>query len=130
MSLSFLMTIPWLPPEDLPLNAKNNGHLQHKLEATTSEFFYDACDQKTQALLSACEWYITTRASALTLVIVCPDGVTNWRVLDHIVNICKYLEPLSKTAKIRVYPPVGQGSPIEIRIDEINVFQDSYSPKL
>lgn len=121
------MDKPSLPPDDLP-PAKAGGLdrlLRRQLEESTSKRFYEACDRITQLLLSSCEWYITTNASALTLVINCPDVATNWYILSNIVAIGSRLEQFSSSAKIRVCPPIGKGTPFEIRVDEISVYRDS-----
>lgn len=121
------MNKPSLPPEDLPPSEATplDRILRRQLEETTSQHFYEACDRTTQALLSCCEWYVTTQASALTLVINCPDMNMNWRVLSNIVQLGSALEQIAKSAKIRVCPPVDMGTPFEIRVDEISVYRDS-----
>jgi hypothetical protein len=121
------MDKPSLPPDDLPSAkaARLDRLLRRQLEESTSKRFYEACDRITQVLLSSCEWYITTNASALTLVINCPDIATNWHILSNIVAIGSRLEQFSSSAKIRVCPPIGKGTPFEIRVDEISVYRDS-----
>ncbi|MEB3182590.1 MAG: hypothetical protein VKL59_26670 [Nostocaceae cyanobacterium] len=98
--------------------------LMHQLENSVAKLFYEACDSSSQKLLSNCKWYITTYARAMTLVIKCPDQVTNWRVLQEIVKIGMGLEQFVKSAKIRVCPPENEGTPFEIRVDEISVYKD------
>jgi hypothetical protein len=121
------MNKPSLPPEDLPpaKDTRVDRILRRQLEESTGNRFYEACDRAIQELLSSCEWYITTNASAMTLVIACSDMQTNWHILNNIVAIGSRLEQISKTAKIRVCPPVGMGSPFEIRVDKISVYRDS-----
>lgn len=121
------MNKPALPPEDLPPaeTTQLDRILRRKLEDTTSQHFYEACDRTIQALLSRCEWYVTTQASALTLVINCPDMNTNWQILSCIVQLGSTLEQIAKSAKVRVCPPTGMGTPFEIRVDEISVYRDS-----
>lgn len=121
------MNKPALPPEDWPPveTTKIDRILRRQLEESATQHFYEACDRATQALLSRCEWYITTQASALTLVIACPDKETNWQVLNNIVPLGSQLEQIAKSAKIRVCSPTGMGSPYEIRVDEISVYRDS-----
>jgi len=116
-----------LPPDDLPPREVTgwDGVMRRQLEDAASSFFYAACDRPTQELLSSCEWYITTNANALTLAIACPDMATNWRVLNSVVALGSSLEQLSSRAKIRVCPPIGWGTPFEIRVDEISVYRDS-----
>jgi len=98
--------------------------LMQQLENSIAKLFYAACDSSIQTLLSNCKWYITTYARAMTLVIECPDRVTNWRVLEEIVKIGAELEQFVKSAKIRVCPPKNEGTPFEIRVDEISVYKD------
>jgi hypothetical protein len=121
------MPDPLLSPEDCPppRTTRVDRMLQRQLENSLDKHFYQAGDRLIQSLLSRCEWYITTNATALTLVIACPDPLTNWKVLHHIVKIGRKLEAFSDSAKIRVCPPTGTGTPFEIRVDELSVYQDS-----
>ncbi|MBD2519115.1 hypothetical protein H6G93_29980 [Nostoc sp. FACHB-973] len=98
--------------------------LRQQLEYSISKYFYDACDRTIQNLLSNCRWYVTTHASAMTLVIECPDQVTNWRILQQIVPMGTLLNQIISSAKIRVCPPEGQGVPFEMRVDELSVYRD------
>ncbi|MEH1846376.1 MAG: hypothetical protein V7L25_15600 [Nostoc sp.] len=98
--------------------------LRQQLEDSISKYFYDACDRTIQNLLSTCRWYVTTHANALTLVIECPDQVTNWRILQKIVPMGTLLYGVVSSAKIRVCPPEIQGVPFEMRVDELSVYRD------
>ncbi|MEH2290277.1 hypothetical protein [Nostoc sp.] len=98
--------------------------LRQQLEDSISRYFYDACDRMIQNLLSNCRWYVTTHANALTLVIECPDTVTNWRILQQIVPMGTLLYGIISSAKIRVCPPEIQGIPFEMRVDELSVYRD------
>ncbi|GAX37643.1 hypothetical protein [Nodularia sp. NIES-3585] len=98
--------------------------LRQQLEYSISRYFYDGCDRIIQNLLSNCRWYVTTRANAMTLVIECPDQVTNWRVLRQIVPMGTLLNSIISSAKIRVCPPDSQGVPFEMRVDELSVYRD------
>ncbi|WP_138496995.1 hypothetical protein [Nostoc sp. PA-18-2419] len=98
--------------------------LRQQLEYSISKYFYDGCDRTIQNLLSNCRWYVTTHASAMTLVIECTDQVTNWRVLQQIVPMGTLLNQIISSAKIRVCPPEGQGVPFEMRVDELSVYRD------
>ncbi|MBE9199926.1 MULTISPECIES: hypothetical protein [unclassified Nodularia (in: cyanobacteria)] len=98
--------------------------LRQQLEYSISRYFYDGCDRIIQNLLSNCRWYVTTRANAMTLVIECPDQVTNWRVLRQIVPMGTLLNSIISSAKIRVCPPDSQGIPFEMRVDELSVYRD------
>ncbi len=98
--------------------------LRQQLEDSISKYFYEGCDRIIQNLLSNCRWYVTTRANAMTLVIECPDQVTNWRVLRQIVPMGTLLNSIISSAKIRVCPPDSQGIPFEMRVDELSVYRD------
>ncbi|WP_026731069.1 hypothetical protein [Fischerella sp. PCC 9605] len=98
--------------------------LRQRLENSISSYFYNACDRTIQNLLSSCRWYVTSHASALTLVIECTDQITNWRVLQKIVPMAAVLGEIVSSAKIRVYPPKKEGMPFEMRVDELSVYRD------
>jgi hypothetical protein len=99
--------------------------LRQQLEYSLSKYFYQECDRSIQNLLSSCRWYMTTHASTLTLVIECPDQMTNWRVLQKIVPMGTILNSIVSSAKIRVCPPEGHGiHPFEMRVDELSVYRD------
>ncbi|NMG05559.1 hypothetical protein [Brasilonema sp. UFV-L1] len=98
--------------------------LRQQLEYSISRYFYEGCDRNLQDLLSNCRWYVTTHLSTLTLVIECPDQVTNWRVLQNLVRMARLLCQIVSNAKIRVCPPKSQGMPFEMRVDELSVYQD------
>jgi len=98
--------------------------LRQQLEKSLSKFFYDSCDRKIRDLLSVCRWYVTTHTSAMTLVIECPDQVTNWRILQKMVSMASLLNTIASSAKIRVCPPSTQGMPFEMRVDELSVYQE------
>lgn len=98
--------------------------LRQQLEDSISRYFYDACDRTIQNLLSNCRWYVTTHANVLTLVIECPDQVTNWRILQQIVPMGTLLYGIVSSAKIRVCPPESQVVPFEMRVDELSVYRD------
>jgi hypothetical protein len=115
-----------LPDDDLPPASLSEPDetLRHQLEEAIARRFYESCDGVTQSLLTVCSWHITTQATALTLVINCPDLAVNWRVLNHLANLATPLEALAPNAHIRICPPEGAGEPLNIRIDEIPVFRD------
>jgi len=115
--------MPSRPADDLP-QSQFDGAFQHHLEEAIARRLYETCDGVTQALLTGCEWFITTNAPALTLVVNCPNPATNWRILNHIVSLAEALETFAHDARIRICSPVGLGEPLEIRIDEIPVFRD------
>lgn len=98
--------------------------LRQQLEYSISRYFYEGCDRNVQNLLSHCRWYMTTHASALTLVIECPDQVSNWRILQKIVPMASLLYSIVSSAKIRVCPPEANAVPFEMRVDELSVYRD------
>jgi len=98
--------------------------LRQQLEGSISRYFYQSSDRTIQNLLSNCRWYVTTHASAMTLVIECPDQVTNWRVLQKIVPMAMTLQSIISSAKIRVCPPESESVPFEMRVDELSVYRD------
>jgi hypothetical protein len=98
--------------------------LRQQLEYSVSRYFYDKCDRTLQDLLSGCRWYMTTQSDALTLVVECPDQVTNWLVLRNMVPMARILCKVIATAKIRVCPPESLGLPFEMRVDELGVYRE------
>ncbi|OCQ99722.1 hypothetical protein BCD67_15045 [Oscillatoriales cyanobacterium USR001] len=120
------MNHPEMFDDDLPplQTALDNRMLQRQLENSIEKYFYQDCDSRTKLLLSKCEWYITVNANAVVLTIECPDSVTNWRILQNLIKIGSVLENL-ESAKIRVCPPPGTGTPFEMRVKEIFVYRDS-----
>ncbi|TBR61860.1 hypothetical protein B4U84_14145 [Westiellopsis prolifica IICB1] len=120
------MNKEFLPKDDLhPLQLTSADIiLRQQLENSISCYFYNACDRTIQKLLSSCRWYILSHANALTLVVECPDQITNWRVLQKIVPMAAILGDIINSAKIRVCPPKKQGLPFEMRVDELAVYRD------
>ncbi|MBD2433651.1 MULTISPECIES: hypothetical protein [Fischerella] len=98
--------------------------LRQQLENSISSYFFNACDRTIQNLLSSCRWYILSHANALTLVVECPDQITNWRVLQKIVPMAAILGDIISSAKIRICPPKKEGMPFEMRVDELSVYRD------
>lgn len=121
-----MMKKPFLPPEDMPPTEATqiDRILRWQLERSTGRCFFEACDQITRALLSCCQWYITTDDGILALVIDCPDIVNYWHIVSNIPPIGNRLERFASNAKIRVYPPPGKGTPIEISVNEISAYRD------
>lgn len=113
----------FLPPEDLPPVSITafDQKLCRQLEESLAKRFYEACDGVVQGLLCQCNWHITTKASALTLVIACSDAAANWRVLHNLVLLANQLARFSAHAKIRICPPPEMGAPFELWIDEITI---------
>ena len=98
--------------------------LRQQLEHSIGKYFYNGCDRTIIDLLSACRWYVTTISGVLTLVVECPDQITNWQVLRKMVPMAKLLKQVVTSAKIRVCPPEGQGLPFEMRVDELGVYRE------
>ncbi|MEO0536264.1 MAG: hypothetical protein AAF215_20620 [Cyanobacteria bacterium P01_A01_bin.123] len=127
------MTPPFLPPEALPpedlppkVTTDWDAGLRRQLELSTSKHFFESCNGLIQSLLLECRWTIST-AEVLLLVIHCPDSLTNWRVLNHMAAIAHPLAEFSPHAKIRVYPPSGEGAPFDMRVDERSEYRDRIS---
>lgn len=116
-----------LPPKDLPSVeiTKIDRILRRLLEESTTQHFCEACVVRSQALLSRYEWDITTQASSLTLMLVCPHRDTNWQVFNNIELLGSQLKQIAQSAKIPVCLPTDMGSPYEIAVDEISVYRDS-----
>jgi hypothetical protein len=120
------MNKSFLNPDDLPPDKVTSADrmIQVELERSIGRCMYEACDQITQALLSNCQWYLTTDNSTLKLTIDCPDVVSYWHIVSNIPQIGKQIERFSSRAKIRVYPPSGKGMPFEISVNEISAYRD------
>ncbi|AFZ02837.1 hypothetical protein Cal6303_3920 [Calothrix sp. PCC 6303] len=115
-----------LPPDDMPPAkiTQQDRIIQVELERSIGRCVLESCDQITQALLTNCQWYITTNASTVKIVIDCPDIISYWHIVSNIPQIGKQLEKFSGDAKIRVYPPTGKGMPFEISVNEITAYRD------
>lgn len=116
-----------LPSDDLPpavITAADEG-LRRELKAALARCLYELCDGVTQSLLMTCEWYVTTSAPALTLVINCPNSSVNWRVLNNLVPLATQLAWFSEAARIRVCSIEETDDPFELRVDEIAIYGDS-----
>ncbi len=113
-----------LPPDDLPPAQFDQADLllYHQLQERVGRYFFESCSGVVQALLTTSKWFIVISASALWLVIECPNMETNWRILNNVVLLARHLEAFSSSAHIRICPPVGMGMPYEIRVDEISIF--------
>ncbi|BAZ07093.1 hypothetical protein [Calothrix sp. NIES-3974] len=97
--------------------------LRQQLEASICRYFFESCDRILQELLSRCRWYMTSTASAVTLVIECPDEISNWQILRKLPSMAKLLQEMSISGKIRIYPPTGEGMPFEMRVDELGIYR-------
>ena len=54
-----------------------------------------------------------------TLVIACRDQATNWLILKQLRPLAIALRKWLKTAQIRIYPPPGEGTAMEIPVMEV-----------
>ena len=111
-----------LPPDDLPpeTTTEVDADLAKQLERSLCQHFFEACDGSTQSLLMLCKWNITL-AEVVTLNIDCSDQEKNWRVLNRLTTLAKYLAKFSLSAKIRVHSPSDQDAPFDIRVDEYSL---------
>jgi hypothetical protein len=120
------MSVPFLPIDDLPPQefGQADQFLQRQLEESVTKHFYEACDGVTQGLLLRCEWCIKSMVDALALEILCPDMMTNWRVLNNVVVLGNTLKQFVPSAKVRICPPADMGTPFEVQVDEVSVHRD------
>lgn len=111
-----------LPPDDLPpeTTTEIDKELTKQLERSLCQHFFESCDGSTQSLLMLCKWNMAV-AEVLILNIDCSDQEKSWRVLNRMATLAKYLSKFSASAKIRVYSPSEQGSPLDMRVDEHSV---------
>ncbi len=105
----------YLRPEDLPPRTPVDDSVQRNLDEAVTRYFYESCDRLTQQVLSRSGWYVTTCGTALTLVIMCADRRQNWEVLKYLPSLAKYLKEFSPNTNIRIYPPPGDGTSLEMR---------------
>ncbi|MEL4894880.1 hypothetical protein [Crocosphaera sp. Alani8] len=105
----------YLRPEDLPPRKPVDASLQRRLDQAVTSYFYETCDYLTQGVLSRGGWYLTTCGTALTLVVVCVNRRHNWDVLKYMASLGKYLREFAPIANIRIYPPPGDGTSLEMR---------------
>ena len=101
-------------PEDLPPRNPVFDSLPRKLDQAFTGYFYETCDHLTQRVLSRGGWYVTTCGTALTLVIICVGRRHNWDVLKYMSSLGKYLKEFAPTTNIRIYPPPGDGTSLQM----------------
>lgn len=111
-----MMNKPSLPPDDLPPLNSRDRELCWELEDVVSELFYKYCDPITKDLISRCGWDITTGSNGLTLIVICPNQDLNWQIIQSIPLLAESLQTISSYSKIRIYPPPGMGSAMEVVI--------------
>lgn len=120
-----------LSPEDQPPPqlSSQDRELRRRLDQSLTQQFTDwltQSDLTLQVLLSQCDWYITTAANVVTLVIECPNEALNWQVLQQVQPLGRAMKSLSKDAKLRICPPDG-AEPFEIRVDELPIYREESS---
>lgn len=89
----------------------------------SAHHFYESCDHDTQGLLWNCTWGFITTSDFLTLLIKCPSTDVYWHILASLSVLADRVASFSYQARIRVYPPVGQGTPLEVGVEEITGHQ-------
>jgi len=92
-------------------------------EIDLAHHFYKSCDHDTQGLLWDCTWGFITTADYPTLLIKCPSTEIYWHILTSLSVLAERMVLFSYHARIRVYPPVGQGDPLELGVKEITAHQ-------
>lgn len=100
-----------------------NALMRHTTQQEHQAFFLSEESVSYGHLLNQCDWYVTTSADCNTLVIQCSNLLTNWQILEKVTQFGQVLEPLG-IGKIRICPPTNQGTPLEIRVDELSVYQE------
>lgn len=120
------MAISNLPSDDLPPRRLNLADqiLRQQLDASLTQRFQQQCDPDTQQLLATCDWSITTTVQVVMLVIVCPDRLTNWKVLNQVVTLGNLMAQFSQDAKLRIYATPEMIDLFEIRVDELSIYQE------
>lgn len=120
------MVLPHLPPDDLPSPTLvlEDRLLRHQLDISLTQRFQQQCDPNILQLLANCEWSISTAANVATLVIVCPNRSTNWHVLERVVELGNEMAKFSRDARVRIYSSPKMSDRVEIRIDELSIYQD------
>lgn len=121
-----------LSPEDQPPQqlSSQDRELRRQLDQFLTQRFRDQILQSEitlQLSLSQCDWYITTAANVVTLVIECPNEAINWQILHQVQPLGAVMKALSNDAKLRICPPDGS-EPFEIRVDELSVYREDRGP--
>lgn len=107
-----------------PTSLANFGAPAHStFKQDPAHHFYKSCDHDTQGLLWNCTWGFITTADFLTLLIKCPSTEVYWHILTSLSILADRIVPFSYQARIRVYPPVGEGSPLEVGVEEVTAYQ-------
>ncbi|CCQ69748.1 hypothetical protein CWATWH0402_3853 [Crocosphaera watsonii WH 0402] len=51
-------------------------------------------------------------------MVICPNNSLNWQILKSLPLLADSLQMLSNTAKIRIYPPPGTGTPMDVMVED------------
>jgi hypothetical protein len=115
--------------EDHPAEfSLNDRLLTRQLEIALSHHFHSAClDRGLETLLGRSQWYITHTNGFSILAIECPDLKTCWAILESIGAIGRILEDLV-IARVRIYSPAKEGTPLELRVDEMDIIRGVFNP--
>ncbi len=107
-----------------PVSPAKFGSPAHPIfDKDSAHHFYKSCDHDTQGLLWNCTWGFITTTDFLTLLIKCPSTEVYWHILTSLSVLADRMALFSYQARIRVYPPIGQGSPLEVGVEEITAYQ-------
>jgi hypothetical protein len=49
--------------------------------------------------------------------------VLNWLILEKMANFATVLGGFAESSFMRIYPPMGYGTPLEMRVDERSIYQ-------
>lgn len=115
--------------DDLPSEfGLNDRLLTRQLELALSHHFHSAClDRGLESLLERSKWYITHHRGFSILAIECPDVKTCWAMLESIGAIGLILEDIG-IARVRIYAPAIEGTPLELRVDEMDIIRGVFNP--
>ncbi len=105
--------------DDSPPPVSMDWELGRELDDVASQYFYQDCDHATQQILSRCGWYLSSFFEEPTLVVTCNDQFTNWLILKQLMPLATVLYKWLKTAHIRIYPPPGEGTFLDIPLTDV-----------
>ncbi|MEO0458486.1 MAG: hypothetical protein AAF152_18160 [Cyanobacteria bacterium P01_A01_bin.114] len=111
-------------PDDLPaVQLSRQDQIWHyQLETAAGKRFFETCSGSQQALLMTCQWKISSTAEALRLILHCPNGQIQQRILNYIKPLGGQLAQFSPRAVIRITTPDTVATPLEIRVDELTAY--------
>ncbi len=113
------MNKPFFSSGDLPTYrfSQRDELLLRQLEEAIGKKFFKACDPISRVLLSSCHWYFTTRATVLTLVIVCYTHKSYWLVQNALYQLATTFKRFTDKGNISIYPPDGKGEPWYLKVN-------------